>query len=201
MPALTATPTATPPTGESADPSVADEDALADQAAEDIFGSEENAHNTAGLIASFVESWERHKHEKTPADWLADEFRRHPHLWNGEEEIVSTANEIVANIEQANADKASLHAHLDAGKSKASWLAKKIEQGAAAAGAVNVGEYAATIDKALETANDQMRGTILTQLGEINMIPTWTRRTPTVQSRPHRRGGQHLNVMALSWAL
>ena len=171
MPALTATSTAAPQMGESADPSAVDEEALADQAAEDIFGSEENARNTAGLITSFVESWEQHKHEKTPAAWLADEFRRHPHLWSGEEEIVSTANEIVANIEQANADKASLHAHLDAGKSKASWLAKKIEQGAAAAGAANVGEYAATIDKALDTANEEMLGTVSTWFGTVNMNP------------------------------
>ena len=55
MPARTATPTAAPQMGESADPSAVDEEALADQAAEDIFGSEENARNTAGLITSFVD--------------------------------------------------------------------------------------------------------------------------------------------------
>ena len=172
MPALTSTPTAAPQIGESADPALANEDALAAQAAEDIFGSEENARKTAELIASFQASWERHKHEKTPAAWLADEYRRrYPHLWSGEEEIVSTANEVVATIEQANADKASLHAHMDAGKSKASWLAKKIEQGAAAAGAANVGEYAASIDKALETANNEMLETVSIQSGGVNMNP------------------------------
>ena len=167
--------TETPPVvqdepGESTDPALANEEALADQAAEDVFGSEDNARNTAGLITSFASSWERHKHEKTPRIWLADEFRRYPDLWTGEEEIVSTANEVVANVEQANADKASLHAHLDAGKSKASWLAGKIEQGAAAAGAVSVGDYAAGIDEALKTANDQMLETISTQSGAVNRI-------------------------------
>ena len=156
---------------ESADPAPANEEALADQAAEDVFGSEDNARNTAGLITSFVSSWERHKHEKTPAVWLADEFRRYPDLWTGEEEIVSTANEVVAGVEQANANKASLHAHLDAGKSKASWLAKKIEQGAAAAGVANVGDYAAGIDKTLKTANDQMLEAVSTQSGAVNRIP------------------------------
>ena len=42
--------------GESADPAPANEEALADQAAEDVFGSEDNARNTAGLITSFVSS-------------------------------------------------------------------------------------------------------------------------------------------------
>ena len=157
--------------GESADPASASDEALADRTAEDVFGSEDNARNTAGLITSFVSSWERHKHEKTPAVWLADEFRRYPDLWTGEEEIVSTANEVVANVERANADKASLHAHLDAGKSKASWLAKKIEQGAAAAGVANVGDYAAGIDKTLKTANDQMLEAVSTQSGAVNRIP------------------------------
>ena len=159
------------PGGGSADPAPASDEALADQTAEDVFGSEDNARNTAGLITSFVSSWERHKHEKTPAVWLADEFRRYPDLWTGEEEIVSTANEVVAGVERANADKASLHAHLDAGKSKASWLAGKIEQGAAAAGVASVGDYAAGIDKALKTANDQMLEAVSTQSGAVNRIP------------------------------
>ena len=154
--------------GESAGPAPAGDGALADRAAEEVFGSEDNARNTAGRITSFVASWERHKHEKPPAVWLADEFRRYPDLWTGEEEIVSTANEVVANVERANADKASLHAHLDAGKSKASWLVGNIEQGAAAAGAANVGDYAAGIDRALKTANDRMLGTVSTRCGAVN---------------------------------
>ena len=157
--------------GESAGAASASDEALADRAAEEVFGSEENARNTAGLITTFVASWERHKHEKPPAIWLADEFRRYSNLWTGEEEIVSTANEVVANVERANADKASLHAHLDAGKSKASWLARNIEKGAAAAGVANVGDYAAGIDEALKTANDQMLGTVSTRSGAVNKIP------------------------------
>ena len=165
----------TPPTekdesGESAGPAPEGDEALADRTAEDVFGSEDNARNTAGLVTSFVSSWERHKHEKTPAVWLADEFRRYPDLWTGEEEIVSTANEVVANVERANAEKASLHAHLDAGKSKASWLAGKIEQGAAAVGVANVGDYAAGIDQAVETANEQMRNTIMREVDAVNNV-------------------------------
>lgn len=147
------------------------DEALADQTAKDLFGSEDNARRTAGLITNFVESWEQHKHDRPPANWLADEFRRYPDIWTDEEEIVSTANEVVASIEQANADKASLHDHLDAGKSKASWLAKKIEQGAAAAGVSNVGDYAATIDQAIETANRKMREAVRTQSGAFNQGP------------------------------
>ena len=166
-----APPTVEDKAGELAGPAPERDEALADQTAEDVFGSEDNARSTAGLITSFVSSWERHKHEKSPAVWLANEFRRYPDIWTGEEELVSTANEVVAGVEQANADKASLHAHLDAGKSKASWLARKIEQGAAAAGIVNVGDYAANIEQTLETANSETLETILTRRGTVNMNP------------------------------
>lgn len=145
-----------------------DDEALADETAEECFGGEENARKTAGLISSFVSSWERHKHDTAPADWLANEFRKYPNLWEGEEEMVATAKEVVANVERRNADQASLQAHVDAGKSKASWLAGKIEEGAAAAGASSVGAYATDIEQTLQTANYEMLDTVTTASGTFN---------------------------------
>lgn len=104
---------------EAGDETSASDEALADETAEECFGGEDNARTTAGLISSFVSSWERHRHNTAPADWLANEFRKYPSLWKGEEEMVATAHEVVANVERRNADQASLHAHVDAGKSKA----------------------------------------------------------------------------------
>ena len=149
----------------------ADGDAAADRIAEEVFGGEDNARRTAALIESFVASWEQHKHEKSPAEWLRDEFRRYPHIWASDAEVVSTANEVVASIEQANEAKASLQAHLEQGKSQASWLANSIERGAAAAGASSVGQYAHEIDEALKKANDGMLKTLTTQGGAMNLGP------------------------------
>ena len=147
---------------------LADEDALADRTAEQIFGGEDNARRTTELIERFVASWEQHKHEKSPTEWLREEFKRHPDLWATEAELVSTANEVVAGVEQANEAKASLQDHLEQGKSKASWLASSIERGAAAAGASNVGEYAHRIDEALKNANAGMLETLTTQSGKVS---------------------------------
>ena len=146
----------------------AGEERMADRAAEVVFGGEGNAREFARLIARFHASWERRKHEAAPADWLADEFRRFPELWSGEEEIVATAAELVAWAEQANADKESLQAHLRAGRSKASWSAGRFEKGAAAAGAAGAGAYAAEIDTAMKTANDAMRAAIETGSGAVS---------------------------------
>ena len=161
-------PRALPAVGE--EPHAADaagDERLADRAAEVVFGGEGNAREFARLIAHFHASWERRKHEAAPADWLANEFRRFPELWSGEEEISATAGALVAEAERANADKESLQAHLRARKSKASWLAERIEKGAAAAGASSVGAYAAEIGNALKTANDAMRATIETGSGDV----------------------------------
>ena len=144
---------------------------LADQAAEEVFGSEDNARATAGLITRFVASWERQKNEKSLEIWLADELGQFPKLWAGEKEIQSAVREIIRNVEQANTDKESLHAHLKNRKSKASWLAGAIERGAAAAGTANVAAYAAGIDTAMQNANAEMLEVISTQGGAISKNP------------------------------
>ena len=141
------------------------------QTAEDIFGGEDNARAVVELLARFVAAWERHKREKAPEVWLADEMRRYPSMWSDEEEILSTAREIVTAVEQADAYKESLYAHLDAGKSKVSWLARTIERGAAAAGTVEVGGYAAKIDEALEHANSAMLKAVRSQSGDVSKNP------------------------------
>ena len=52
-------------------------------------------------------------------------------------------------------------------RAKESWLAERIEKGAAAGGASSVGAYAAEIDTAVKTANDAMRTAIETGSGDV----------------------------------
>ena len=81
--------------GDSAGAAPSNGEALADRVAEEVFGSEDNARNTAGLITSFVASWERHKHEKTPAVRLADEFGKgHDHPPGAEDSAALRGNRI-----------------------------------------------------------------------------------------------------------
>ena len=151
---------------------VGGEDEIAgDRTVPDVFGNEDDARSTARLVAHFVTAWNGRKLAEPPEAWLASELRRFPGIWNGDQEIESAAREIVAGIDQANASKQSLHAHLDAGKSKPSWIADAIERGAAAAGTTNTGDYAANIETALEKANDEMLRTVRTQSGNVSIAP------------------------------
>ena len=64
----------------SAGPAPVSAGTLADRAAEAVFGGEDDARNSAGLITSFAPSRERRKHGKAPRVRLADEFRKgHDH--------------------------------------------------------------------------------------------------------------------------
>lgn len=134
--------------------------AEADQATTELFGDEDNAPKTAGVIAHFVESYSRNKNTLPIEVWLEQTFSEYPDLWVDDAELHATALQIIEKIEQNNQAKADLYAHLDKGKSRESWLAKKIEQGASSGGVAEVGTYAQGIDEALKTATDVMKGMI-----------------------------------------
>lgn len=130
------------------------------QTTEEIFGSQENPQKTGNLISTFVDSYTRHKN-RLPLDvWLEQEFS-HYDVWKNETERHETALIVIKTIQENNEAKADLYAHLDKGKSKESWLAKKIEQGANAAGVVEIGKYANGIDEALKNATQEMEDMIL----------------------------------------
>ena len=136
-----------------------------EQIIEEIFDNEDNAQKTSSLIAGFVESYSHHKNTLALDVWLEQEFANYPEVWASNEERHSTALIIISTIEHNNATKADLYAHLDKGKSRESWLAKKIEQGASSAG---VGKYAQGIDDVINVANQKNWDVITNQNGAIS---------------------------------
>lgn len=144
---------------------------MANRISEEVFQTEENAEKVAGVISSFIQSYEKHKNEQTLEEWLSAEFKKYPDIWKDEEEIHATAREVIDTITVSNQKKASLHAHLEQGKSEASWLAKEIEKGAAATGTVNVGTYAGGIERALEQSNANNWSVITRNDGFISQSP------------------------------
>ncbi|NOQ35116.1 MAG: hypothetical protein GQ569_04390, partial [Methylococcaceae bacterium] len=132
------------------------EEELADESLIEIFDNEENAQKTSSVIASFVESYSCQKNTLALDVWLNQEFSKYPEIWANEDERQQATLEIIDTVQKNNDEKVDLYAHLDKGKSRESWLARKIEQGATAAGVVNTGQYAQQVDKILENANLEM---------------------------------------------
>ena len=140
----------------------------ADRLAKEIFDGEENAEKTGHLITRFVASYEQHKNLQPLDQWLIDEFKKYPELWKNDAEIQSTAVEIITSVQAANDARESLDTHLGKGKSRESWLAKRIEDGAGLSGHANVSSYAATIDTTLQQANLDMTKVITNNNGAIS---------------------------------
>ncbi|MDD5214487.1 MAG: hypothetical protein PHQ03_02980, partial [Methylococcales bacterium] len=137
------------------------DDELANETTQELFDNSENAQKTGNVISIFVDSYTRQKNTLPLDVWLNQEFAQYPTLWTNDAERNETALTVIKTVQEANDSKADLYAHLDKGKSRESWIARKIEQGANAAGVVEVGKYAQNIDNALEAATDEMRDMIL----------------------------------------
>ena len=146
----------------------ANEESEATKTIETLFETEANAQKTGNIISTFVDSYSRHKNSLPLDVWLNQEFANHPTLWQNDEERFETTATIIKTVQEANDSKADLFAHLDKGKSRESWLAKKIEQNANQAGVVNVGNYAQRIDNALGTANQNNWNVITRNDGAIS---------------------------------
>lgn len=147
------------------------QEGIADRVVHDVFDSEENALNAATVIRSFITSYEAHKATLELSFWLTQEFRRYHELWRDEADLQQSALDIITAVKERERNKADLQAHLDREMSQESWLAKKIEQGAQAAGVVDVTAYARTIDVAIETANRNNWDAITRLDGRINQSP------------------------------
>jgi hypothetical protein len=140
----------------------------ADNLIKQVFENEENAQRTGNLISDFVQSYERHKRDMPLDQWLISQFRLYPTIWTNDQELTRTAVAVIANVQANNESKASLYEHLEKGKSRESWLAKRLEEGASTTTNVNVATYATEIDSALAQANKAMASTITTNSGAIN---------------------------------
>jgi len=141
---------------------------LANETLIEIFDNEENAQKTSSVIASFVDSYSRQKNTLALDVWLNQEFAKYPEIWADENERQQATLEIIETVQKNNDEKVDLYAHLDKGKSRESWLAKKIEQGATAAGVVSVGQYAEQVDNVLKDANQSTWDTLTRKDGLIS---------------------------------
>ncbi len=132
------------------------------------FNQDRQAEKSGNLITVFVNSYEKHKTTMPLDEWLVSEFKHYPEIWQDEADITNTAKEVIDTVTRNNEAKTSLYQHTEQGKSEASWVAGRIEQGAKTAGVVNVGEYAGQIDAAIAQANADMASTIMRNDGGIS---------------------------------
>ncbi|UJS23990.1 hypothetical protein [Thiothrix winogradskyi] len=155
----------------------------ADQLMREVFGSEARAGATGDLITRFITSYEQHKNDMPLEQWLVKALNHFPDLWQDRSEAEVTARSIITSVERNNAAMVSLHEHLEKGKSRASWIAKRIEESAKEAGITDVAAYAAEIHEGLRQAdqhtaesladNNEAVKTFLQFAGNERVAATW----------------------------
>lgn len=131
----------------------ADQEKAADHLEQKFELTPVNRQKTAVTVFKFIRSYIHKPETQNNVEWLKDEFRQYPDLWSSPAELEADANAIVSSIEQNEKARQEFAQHRKNGRSRESWLAEKLETAATAHGVLNVGQYAGTIESALEEAN------------------------------------------------
>lgn len=135
-----------------------------------MWGGADNTEATGRLLSEFVHSSEQHA-DMPVEEWLAQEFGKHPALWQSDADRLAAAKEVVTSVVRFNDSASSLQGHLARGQSEASWIARELEKGAGVSGSLGVGQYATRIDVALAEATAGARVMITNNNGDISFSP------------------------------
>ena len=133
---------------------------------------EENYPEINNTFTEFIGDYKKKNESESDENWLIGKFNKHSDLWNNDKDAIENdAKEIVKTVHDFYQAKQELDEHCSKGRDKESWLEKKIEQGATAAGTVGVMQYGACLDTAIGRANEAMESTIRCLDGHINRNP------------------------------
>lgn len=146
-------------------------DTEAREPVEEIEGfSEQNARDLSALIKDFLSSYAKKPPEVSTRQWLHDKLKQElPD--KSEEEISSTVDEIISDIEAYDKSLASLNKACASGTTKEEWLADTLKEASVAVSVNQFGEYLSGIDQALAEGNAAMRELIMTQEGVVSQNP------------------------------
>ncbi|TDJ75158.1 DUF1269 domain-containing protein [Pseudomonas putida] len=123
---------------------------LLDQVA---FTDTASAPKAVAVIWSFIRSYDQHRNEMPLDQWLTQELKKYPQLWQGNAEVEAVARTLINSISRTHQHKASLQQHLDKGKSAVNWLARELEQDVQNNPELNPSEYAGQVQSMLASAN------------------------------------------------
>lgn len=151
---------------------VEDDEKVADLLESEFELKEENYPEIYSTFSEFLYDYKEKKVGESDDEWLIKKFKKYEDLWNNnQKELENDAKNIVETINDFYKAKQELDEHCACGREKESWLEKKIEQGAKAAGTLGVMQYGAVLDTVLDKTNAAMESTIRCLDGHINRNP------------------------------
>ena len=122
------------------------------------------------ILTGFVACYVANK-DKPVEEWLSKQMQEQLSDRNTEEIIVLT-NEIITMLKVDEENQLSLSEAISNGRSKESWFASTTHKAVSAMSVQEAAKYLETLDNALQTANESLYRTIITQTGAINQNPS-----------------------------
>ena len=131
---------------------------------------EEECKNVKPIIEEFVRSYAENQ-GKTVEYWLVPKMKEQlPE--KSREEIETMVEDIVTAIKVSEEKKDSLNKAITNGRSKESWFASEVKNATSAMSTQEAAKYLASLDKAVNQANQALHKTITTQAGNVSQNPS-----------------------------
>lgn len=121
------------------------------------------------IVKDFLETSSANKDKKVE-EWLNTKLSEYLPDKN-EDEINDITNKITSTLETAEKKSRSLDEALANGRSKEHWLASELKTSTSAMSSQEAAKYLSNLDKAVESANEALNDTIITQSGTVNQNP------------------------------
>ena len=132
--------------------------------------TEEDYENLKPIVEDFVESYEQNQ-DRPVEEWLSEKLQTElPD--KTQEEVQSMAKEIVESVRTFESTKKSLSETGATGRSKESWFAEQVKTATSRMSVEQTVQYLQSLDNAVNTANESLTRTIMTQAGQVNQNPS-----------------------------
>lgn len=132
--------------------------------------TEEDYENLKPIVEDFVESYEQNQNRPVE-EWLSEKLQTElPD--KTQEEVQVMAKEIVESVRTFESTKESLSETVATGRSKESWLAEQVKTATSRMSVEQTVQYLQSLDNAVNTANEALTRTIMTQAGQVSQNPS-----------------------------
>lgn len=132
--------------------------------------TEEDLKNLKPIVEDFVDSYEQNQ-ARPVEEWLSEKLQAElPERTL--EEVQTMAKEIIESVRTFESTKESLSETLATGRSKESWFAEQVKKATSRMSVEQTVQYLQSLDNAVNTANEALTRTIMTQAGQVSHNPS-----------------------------
>lgn len=132
--------------------------------------TEDDYKNLKTIVEDFVESYEQNQ-DQPVEEWLSEKLQTElPDKTR--EEVRNMAKEIVESVRTFESTKESLSETVVTGRNKESWFAEQVKTATSRMSAEQTVKYLQSLDNAVNTANEALTRTIMTQSGQVSQNPS-----------------------------